>query len=337
LIALVLIIGLVVNAALGEKINNIKITIQAFPSKLLLIVKSPDFIVSIIILILLVLLFLMIRSHKLSLARKKIEIEIIQEQELEEKNIRKLLNKKIDRLNLEGLENLIKKLEEYKEHAKIRDKIIVVKEDLERKEYEEYCKTDEYKKKKLLKEIEELERQKYLEELKQKCNDEVILDKLEPEENLIYEKNSLLPKEIEVLKKEEFKEVNEYDPIENKNSNFLVKQILNHSPTHTFLVGRIKQLLEKYINPKKVWLHETRDADITFEVKYKIYAFEIETGTLLAKKKNLKEKVSLLNNKYGQNWYFVVTNRDLAKKYREYGKVTTRQGVCKIIEKLIEN
>jgi hypothetical protein len=112
---------------------------------------------------------------------------------------------------------------------------------------------------------------------------------------------------------------------------------LNHSATHSFLVERIKQILEQHISSNKIRRHDTRDADLTFQVNHKIYALEVETGSGLTKKKKLEEKVALLNNKYGQNWYIVVSNRDLAKKYREYGKVVPRKGVCKIIENLAQN
>ena len=165
----------------------------------------------------------------------------------------------------------------------------------------------------------------------------MVLEKLDTEDISIYEIEKLNKKEIEVLEREGYKKTNQYDPIEKKNVTFLVRQILNHSPSHTFLVARIKQLLEKYISPRRIRIHHTRDADITFQINYKIYAFEIEKGSLLTKKKRLREKVSFLNNKYGQNWYFIVINRNLAKKYRKYGKVTSRMGVRKIIEKLVKN
>lgn len=263
----------------------------------------------------------------------------------ESDNIEKWLDENLEYLTSEELKEFIKKFDnlyllketEEKFEVKIKNKLIEANDYLEKSFHLEELNRYNFKKEKIITEIQKLKSERFQEELKSRNKHDIILKRLDPDEILIYESDNLKFEEIEVLKKEDFKEINEYDLIYKKNTNFLVKQILNHSTTHTFLVGRIGELLNQYKDVKKVYFHETRDADITFEVNYKIYAFEIETGTLLAKKKQLEEKVSFLNNKYGKNWYFVVTNRNLAKKYRKYGRVTSRIGVCKIIEKLVKN
>ncbi len=336
IVLLVFLLGVIISVPLLEKIDAIDKIVSEIPTKILIFITSPTFIVSIFILSLVGLFFLFIRHRVRRIKRERQESIIIEEEKEKEKEIVDFMHEKIKGLSSNKLEKLIQVFEQYDYDSRIQNKIKATKKELREVRIEEYHKTEEYKKHKLLEEIEEIRNQKYREQLRLKDYHDAILMKLNIEETLIYEIDRLNKKEIEVLKKEDYKKTNEYDPIEKRNINFLVKQILNHSPSHTFLVARIKQLLERYIGPKNIRTHDTRDADITFEVKYKIYAFEIEKGSLLTKKKELRRKVSLLNNKYGQNWYFIVTNRDLAKKYREYGKVTTRMGVCKIIEKLIK-
>ena len=330
-------LGLFIKITIVDKIKAFNKKISEFPIMLLSLVTNPLFTISIIIFSSIILIFLLIRHHNARLEKKRLEMEKLEERKVEKRNIRKLLNERMNGLNSCELEELIRKLKQYNHNIGIQYKIAHIKEKVERIRIEEYRKTKKYEREKLSEKIGELRKQKYLEQLRLNDYHDTVLEKLNVEKTLIYEIEKLKKKEIEVLKKEGYKKTNEYDPIESKNKNFLVKQILNHSPSHTFLVTRIKQLLEKYISPSKIRTHDTKDADLTFEVKYKIYAFEIETGTLLSKKKQLEKKVSLLNNKYGQNWYFVVSNRDLAKKYRKYGKVTSRMGVCKIIEKLVKN
>ena len=337
LFGLALVAGIIINITLADKIKALEKTVSEIPTKLLALITNPIFIISAIVICLAVSIFLIIRHRNLCLGKERLEVEYFEEKKLIERNVRRLLNRNIEGLNSNEIEKFIEILKKYDNESRIRSKIIEVKKGLGRVEIREYQKTKRYEREKLLQEIEELRQQKYLEELRLKDHHDAVLRKLGTEENLIYDIGKLNKKEIEVLQKEDYKKTNEYDPIECKNKTFFVKQILNHSPSHTFLIARIKQLLEKYISPNKIRTHDTKDADLTFEIKYKIYALEIETGTLLAKKKQLRKKVSLLNNKYGQNWYFVVINRDLMKKYREYGKVMSRMGVGKIIEKLAKN
>lgn len=166
---------------------------------------------------------------------------------------------------------------------------------------------------------------------------EQILEDLSAETSLLYEKDELGSDEVEALKEEDFEEINEYDPKTKMNKSFLVKKILNHSATHSFLVARIKEMLDEEPEITNVQLHETKDADITFKIRSKTYAIEVETGTLLSKKRQLHEKVVYLKNKYGQNWFFVVTHRDLVKRYKKFANVTPRSEVSKMIEKLAKN
>ena len=174
--------------------------------------------------------------------------------------------------------------------------------------------------------------------LRQKKHQEIadLKQKLNLEKNRVFEKIDLDPKEIEVLLKEGYKQVNEYCVTKRKIITILIKPILNHSIAHTFLVWSTRKLLEKYEKIEDIFEHETRDADLTFVFEGKTFAIEIETGSLLRKKKQLEEKIKYLNRKYGKSWMIVVSKRDLVRKYSKFGICTQRKGVCEKFEKMLK-
>ncbi len=278
--------------------------------------------------------------HNKSLKKSKEKQEEIEISKSEKLVIQKLLEKNIDSENSEKLKEFIKEIKkvffwgdgskQIKEklvYAKTQLKIALQKESL----HEIYQEKDELKQ-----EINELKKIKQKKEQELRTKKEDILEHLDIDENNVFLMEDLTKKEIEALKEEGFKKINEYDPILQENSNFLVKQVLNHHLTHTLLVERTKKMLLQYLEYNEVKIHDTRDADITFKVGNKKYAFEIETGNLLGKKVQLREKVEELNRRYKKNWYFIVSNQNLLTKYRKYGKSTPRSGVRRIVEKIVD-
>lgn len=60
---------------------------------------------------------------------------------------------------------------------------------------------------------------------------------------------------------------------------------------------------------------------------------EVETGTMIEKRKVFEDKVMSLNKEY-DSWFFVVTNRNKVGSYKKYGdSIDSRYFVSKI-EKL---
>jgi len=97
----------------------------------------------------------------------------------------------------------------------------------------------------------------------------------------------------------------------------------------------IKTLLNiSYFEVEKIVEHETREPDLTFRVKGKLFAIEIETGTLLRKKDQLEKKIKDLNGKYKNRWLIVVSKRELVNKYSSFGLCTQRKWVCEKLEKM---
>lgn len=188
----------------------------------------------------------------------------------------------------------------------------------------------------LREENEGLEVENKMKKLQQEDEKEAIFYEFDLKEERVFLKKDLTKEEIEALTEKGYYSVAEYDIIKKDYVNFLIKPYLNHSPTHIFLVWNVRKLLEKIKGVKNIREHLSADADITFEYNGKIYALEIETGTLLQKKKQTKEKLAYLNEKYEARWMFVVSNKNLLPKYRKLGFATSRSKVRENLAKLLK-
>jgi len=127
-----------------------------------------------------------------------------------------------------------------------------------------------------------------------------------------------------------------YSILSNKKERYVLKPRFNESPRHFFLTFDIMNYLKKFTD--KVWAFQTKKPDIVFEVDKKKYAVEVETGSVYKKdKKKLLEKVKTLNREYGKNWFFVVTDRNLVKKYSELGETFEKRNVARKILQIVRN
>lgn len=115
---------------------------------------------------------------------------------------------------------------------------------------------------------------------------------------------------------------------------YLTKKQKTESPQHAFLVWAIANYLKE--KGFSVWTYKTIKPDIIFEFQNRKIAIEIETGkNLVNNKRQFLRKVASLKENYGYNWFFVVTNKNLVSKYREYGYVYTRKNVKKAIQRYV--
>ncbi|MDP1696086.1 MAG: hypothetical protein Q8L29_04185 [archaeon] len=185
-------------------------------------------------------------------------------------------------------------------------------------------------------EIEELDKRIYLKQLAEEDKKREMLNRLKAYEHPVFKRDNLSEKQVVALLEHGYSKVNEYDIIEKKLMTFLVDPSSNHSKTHTFLVWNVVELLKRTGEVDKIREHESVDADITFKYKSKMYALEIETGTLLGKKKQTQEKVDFLNMKYPNRWFFVVSNKTLLPKYSKLGPSTQRNGVLEKLQKMLK-
>jgi len=163
-----------------------------------------------------------------------------------------------------------------------------------------------------------------------------ILSGLENDINNVLIKKNLTEEQIKVLLEAEYVQVNEFDIIEKKIIPVFIKKVLKHSPSHIFLVWSARRFLETIKGIGRIEENLTRDADLVFDYNKERYAIEVETGTLLEKKKQLESKVKYMNDIYPDRWIFLVTNRNLVPKYRKYGPTTQRINLEKNLKKMLK-
>ncbi|MDD5192048.1 MAG: hypothetical protein PHH54_01580 [Candidatus Nanoarchaeia archaeon] len=279
--------------------------------------------------------------------KKKYEARFIQNETIEIENLiletlatdEQTLTRDIERLR-----NKMSISRHYKEFShfipQLKERLVKARERLEEARKEQYSKNlseeieiKEQKNKNLEEEIKEKERQRLYQE---EVNERIILRKLNAEENYVFEKDKLNKREIGALLRNGYLIYSEYCIINKKLINLLIKKKLNHSPTHIFLVWNTINLLKNIKGVKNIREHLSVDADLTFRFEGKLYALEIETGTLLKKTKQKQEKVDYNNKKYKDRWMFIVSNRNLMKEYNKLGFATQRKGVSKNIAKMLK-
>jgi hypothetical protein len=118
-----------------------------------------------------------------------------------------------------------------------------------------------------------------------------------------------------------------------KTEKYLLKPVGNESLRHCFLVNDIFYYIKKLTNQVKMF-HSAKP-DIVFESGGDIYAIEVETGKSYRNAiKKLREKVKMLKQNYENNWFFVVTNRNLVKKYKKLGLTYEKRNIIKKINEL---
>lgn len=125
--------------------------------------------------------------------------------------------------------------------------------------------------------------------------------------------------------------INKKDSVE-----FLIKPRHNESLSHAYLTGAIFDYVKRLDSNAK--LSTTKTADIIFSSDGSSWAVEIETGKVHEKnKKQLLEKVKILNEKFPERWFFIVTNKNLLSKYRKLGETFDRSSVIERIDEIFSS
>ena len=283
------------------------------------------------------------KFHKSLFAWQKRRREYREKVQSQKRFCERFLKETFQKYSLEELKTRIKEIEEYpfvKEVREYRDevdeKLTEARRVLEEKQHKEEISKMKEEKDQLQEEIQELRHEKIIESNDEKARKREIKGLLDFR-NKVFLKEELDDDKTEIILEEGYEQANEYDVVKKRIMPVLVKKIMNHSRTHTFLVWSVMQLLDEMKEVDDVEEHETKDADITFKYKGKTYALEVETGTLLEKKKQTKAKISYLNYKYPERWMFIVSNKNLLPIYRTLGLATSRNGVAKKLEKMLKN
>ena len=150
-----------------------------------------------------------------------------------------------------------------------------------------------------------------------------------------YRKNKLNKDELKYLLNQGYKEFRKKSIVSGKEENFILKPRHNESPIHMFYVYDIFEYLQK--KGAKAEMFTTKMPDIVFEINKKKYALEIETGTVLENVNRIKEKVSLIKKQGYNDWYFIMTQKHLVKKYRHFGKTIDPRYLKSQLSKIIKN
>jgi len=140
--------------------------------------------------------------------------------------------------------------------------------------------------------------------------------------------------EIKYLEARGYKVSMQESVLSNRKEKYLLRPRHNETVSHMFFIFDIKQFLEKYNIQTDIFT--TKKPDLTFTLNKKQYAIEVETGVVLEKARNqLIEKVKMLNENY-TDWFFVVTNKNYAHKYRKFGATTDQRGLKNYLIKFLK-
>lgn len=166
--------------------------------------------------------------------------------------------------------------------------------------------------------------------------DKLKVNKIIIDENQgLFRLSKLNKEEIKYLKKKRYVEFKGKGINDSKREIYLIKPRFNESPQHCFLTYDIANYLKSLRDVNEVKLYETKKPDIVFEANGKKYAIEIETGKVLRKnKKQLFEKVKTLNKEYGDKWFFVVTNKNIAPVYNKLAKTYEKRTILSKLKKI---
>lgn len=158
--------------------------------------------------------------------------------------------------------------------------------------------------------------------------------KVDPDQRFFKHRELSLP-ELKYLINKGYKEA-KFLNINGKKERYLIKPRRLESDAHFFMTYNIAEHIKQFTN--KVQLYESVKPDIVFEANGKKYAIEVETGKVLARdKKKFLNKIKNLKSEFGDNWFFVVTDWNLAKTYSKFGKTYTKRNVIKKLKECIKN
>lgn len=219
---------------------------------------------------------------------------------------------------------------------RLKEITVKLNKKIEEKEHEKRIYELNYEERRMKEVVEELDRKIYLKQMVEDDKKNDAIRRLKTYDNPVFARDTLNEKQVVALLENNYYKVNEYCIIEKKIKPFLVQPTSNHSKTHTFLVWNVRELLKRMDGIESIREHESVDADLTFKYKSKTYALEIETGTLLGKKKQTQDKINFLNQKYSSRWFFIVSNKTILPKYSKLGPATQRRRVLEKLQKMLK-
>ena len=184
--------------------------------------------------------------------------------------------------------------------------------------------------------------EEYEDEVEEEPEEEIEEEKQEVKINInedikFHRLSKLNEDEIRYLKNYGFRIRTYFNPFNKRREKFIFKTNGYESDHHFLTIHIIADYLNKKTPAENIQTFETVKPDIVFNIKNKKFAVEVETGKILRHaKKQLLNKVELLKKNY-DDWFFVVTDRNLVSKYRQYGKVFDTRYIKNQLDKFLRN
>lgn len=149
-----------------------------------------------------------------------------------------------------------------------------------------------------------------------------------------YLKSSLTDDQRKMLENEEYTEIETNPYGAGKGFPYYVKPRFNESPDHFFFCKILEMEIRKYTD--NVLLYTTVKPDVVVVLKNnKKICFEVETGVMdKHHRKETIEKYDKIKQDYN-DYYILVTKRDLKKDFEKYGKVIIRSEIKSKIKQLL--
>src|SRR3989344_4040219 len=148
-----------------------------------------------------------------------------------------------------------------------------------------------------------------------------------------YKEKELNKDEVEYLIKEGYRPFSQKSIVTNKLESYLLKPRHNESLNHMFVIYDIMEYLDK--KGVKANMYTTRMPDIVFSHNGKRYAIEVETGTVIEHVDRINKKIKLIESQNYNAWFFIVTNRNLVKKYKKFGETLDSRFIVRKLKNLL--
>ncbi len=172
----------------------------------------------------------------------------------------------------------------------------------------------------------EIDAMKQTEEEEETTEQEAFLD--EYKDRLYEYTKDLNEQQKQWLQEIGFKKDHQWDIKQKETKEMLIRCRSNEGTSHAYLVGAIWEYITTESIDPDAKMYETKMPDIVFRVGGIAWAIEVETGSVLRKDSvQMQEKVNILNKNYEGRWFFVVANKNLVSKYRQFGEVVERTEV----------
>ena len=154
----------------------------------------------------------------------------------------------------------------------------------------------------------------------------------------LFKADELTKDQINVLKRSDYVMIRQSKISAGRGNYYYIKPRLpskQESLKHLFVVKVTEEILRQYTD--KIKIFQTKKPDIVFkDKKGRSIAVEVETGETLKNGKKMGQKIRMLRKKFKDNYFIIVTDATLVKKYSKFGETITRSQIQKNVRNYFE-